>query len=100
MDEPTETPVARTLTNRRVAQLLDLTHSGVSRIRSGDRLPSIDLMSTIAKVLDWPVNEQFAARDKGRDAYKTGFEEAVRRYAENHPDVEPDGDATGAAVPA
>lgn len=46
------------VTNQRVAEDLGLTHSGVSRIRSGDRLPSISVMIKVEEVLGWRVQSQ------------------------------------------
>lgn len=67
------------VTNQRVAEDLGLTHSAVSRIRSGDRLPSINLVRKIAAVLAWPVEDQIATLDPAE--YAVGFEAILaKRY--------------------
>lgn len=46
------------LTNEALGQALGVTHATISRIRSGSRLPSGEVMSAIAKLMDWPIEEQ------------------------------------------
>lgn len=58
----TETPA---LTNGEVAEALGLSESGVSRLRSGDRLPSLSVMQQIEKVYGWSVQGQSNARSAG-----------------------------------
>lgn len=48
-------------TNSEIAQLLGLTHSGVSRIRAGLRIPSFTTMAAIATEFDWPIEQQVGA---------------------------------------
>jgi len=55
-------------TNVQVAQAIGMTHSGVSRIRSGDRLPSVEKMVEIAAALGWSVEDQVKARTEGKYA--------------------------------
>lgn len=62
-------------TNSEVGAALGLTHSGVSRIRSGKRLPSIDRMNHIAEFYGWGVEAQMEARAAG--TYATEFEKAI-----------------------
>lgn len=72
----TETaPIAPT--NQDVAAKIGLTHSGVSRIRSGDRLPSIPTMARIETVYGWTVQDQVSARGTGK--YAEEFEGALIR---------------------
>lgn len=74
-DMTTKAPV----TNQRVADDLGLTHSAVSRIRSGDRLPSLKLVQKIALVYGWSVEEQIADHDAER--YAIAFEAILsKRY--------------------
>ena len=68
------------LTNHELGKLVGLTHSSISRIRSGHRLPSPDAMVRIEKVLGWPVAEQIGARS-GEGKYAKAFERRIRAYA-------------------
>lgn len=54
-----------TRTNGEVASALGLSKSGVSRLRSGDRLPSLALMQRIEKAYGWTVQAQSDSRAKG-----------------------------------
>lgn len=76
---PEELPVmatAPTLTNRELGDLVGLTHSSISRIRSGTRIPSSDVMLQIERVFGWPIDEQIRARSK----YAAEFERRVVAY--------------------
>lgn len=53
-------------TNVEVAERLGLTHSGVSRLRSGDRRASFDVMARIEKRLGWELSYQVNARRDGK----------------------------------
>lgn len=70
-----KTPAVVSPTNSEVGDKLGLTHSGVSRIRSGKRLPSIDRMNHIAEAYNWDIESQMQARADG--VYAAGFEEAI-----------------------
>jgi transcriptional regulator with XRE-family HTH domain len=71
--------VKAAVTNQRVADDLGITHSMVSRIRSGDRLPSLQLVRRIADRLGWAIDEQIATLDP--EKYAAGFEELLaKRY--------------------
>lgn len=59
-------------TNEWVAQQLGLTHSMISRIRSGDRRPSIEVMGKIQERFHWSLNKQLEARREGN--YAAQFE--------------------------
>lgn len=63
------------ITNVQVGDDIGLAHSTVSRIRSGDRLPSVDIMVEIERVYQWKVNWQIRARMNGNYAEK--FEELL-----------------------
>lgn len=69
----------KNMSNTAVAALIGLTHAQVSRIRSGDRLPSIETMMNIHKVFGWSMDEQATARLQ--NLYGPRFEEAIGRYA-------------------
>lgn len=67
------------VTNQRVADDLGVTHSMISRIRSGDRLPSLQLVRRISGALGWPVEDQVASLDPVK--YAEEFERLlVKRY--------------------
>lgn len=48
------------VTNPEVGKLLGISYSGVSRIRSGGRYPSLAVMRKVAAAYGWPVGEQAA----------------------------------------
>jgi transcriptional regulator with XRE-family HTH domain len=67
------------VTNQRVAEDLGVTHSAVSRIRSGDRLPSLALVRRISARYNWSVEEQIEDLDPTR--YAAAFEAILaKRY--------------------
>lgn len=57
--------------NEKVGKLLGVSHATVSRYRSGDRLPNIDVMGRIARILGWSMDDQYRAREAG--SYATEF---------------------------
>ena len=66
-------------THQHVANLLGLTVASVSRIRTGNRLPSLEVMTKIRDLLDWSIDDQTAARDA--DRYATEFNDRLERHA-------------------
>ena len=60
------------VTNQRVAEDLGITHSAVSRIRSNDREPSLNLMMRITALTGWGLNSQAMAIAAGN--YGSMFE--------------------------
>lgn len=60
------------VTNVQVGDDIGLDHTTVSRIRTGTRLPSIDVMVDIARVYGWNVEKQIEARME--DRYQERFE--------------------------
>lgn len=66
-----------TITNESIARDLGVSHSTVSRIRSGDRLPSVPLMVQIERAYNWSVQEQVRSRESGK--YPSAFEYAVQQ---------------------
>lgn len=62
------------ISNIQLGKLIGLSHASVSRIRSGDRLPSIRAMARIARLCDWSIDDQVAAREAGN--YPEEFEKA------------------------
>lgn len=67
-------------TNVEIGRRLGLGDSGVSRIRSGERYPSLAVMRKIGMVYRWPLDEQLGLiPDAGRDGrYAEAFERRVR----------------------
>ena len=72
-----DTPAVVPATNSQLARLLGMSTSGISRLRSGGRLPSVALMLRIEGKLGWSVAEQAIARERG--TYGVEFEAAVTR---------------------
>lgn len=68
-----------TLLNRRVATDLGLSESGASRLRSGDRMPSLALMQKIEAVYGWTVQGQSNAR--AHDDWTGAFEAVLQQKA-------------------
>jgi transcriptional regulator with XRE-family HTH domain len=67
------------VTNQKVADDLGITHSAVSRIRSGDRRPSLDVMLKMHEEWKWPLDVQAFCLTMG--TYTENFEaELVKRY--------------------
>lgn len=67
------------VTNQRVADDIGLTHSAVSRIRSGDRMPSLKVVRRIAAEYGWPIEDQIKSLDPA--VYAEAFEALLaRRY--------------------
>lgn len=63
----------------RTADLLGVSAATVSRICSGDRRPSLDLMFVIEKEMRWPLTEQAEAIQAGTyaDRFKDRMEPEV-----------------------
>lgn len=57
-------PVPR-VTNQELGELIGLSHSSVSRLRSGERGTSTTVMLQIEKVLKWDLHDQIQRRDDG-----------------------------------
>lgn len=71
------------LTNETLGQALGVTHATISRIRSGSRLPSGEVMSAIAVLMEWPIEEQMKlklASTEDAPTYAEQFKEH-ERYA-------------------
>lgn len=65
------------MTNQEVANLIGLSHSSVSRIRKGERSPSLGAMVRIDASLDWPIDQQVTAKIEG--VYAAYFEGQIDR---------------------
>lgn len=72
--------------NQAVAELLGMSMSGVSRLRTGSRNPSPRTMVTIEERLGWPATKQLEASLRGE--YAQAFNLALRRYQQKQPKPE------------
>lgn len=79
------------VTNRRVGEDLGVSHATISRIRSGDRVPSLALMGKIERLTRWKLDRQVRARIEGK--YAAQFEVALSRHYD--PSLVTDGIASG-----
>jgi transcriptional regulator with XRE-family HTH domain len=80
MNEQDTRPAGTAATNPEVGKLVGLSYSGVSRIRSGDRYPSLQVMRKIAAAYSWPVSEQLDLipdNKKPGTAYALEFERRI-----------------------
>lgn len=69
------------MTNEAIGQMIGLSHSAVSRLRRGQRLPSVPIMVAIELEFGWLVADQVKARTcDGVAAYASQFNEAVTAY--------------------
>lgn len=68
------------MTNERVAELLGVHHSMVSRLRSGERFPSVPLMTKIESIFRWKMSAQ--AKVFATPGYARGFERAISHLCE------------------
>lgn len=64
-------------TNVQIGALIGMGYTGISRIRTGDRHPSIEAMRRIERALEWPCSDQIEWRERGKYA-----EEFERRAAQ------------------
>jgi transcriptional regulator with XRE-family HTH domain len=51
--------------NEEVGRVLGVSHATVSRYRSGDRFPELDVMARIAEIYDWSMDDQYKAKTRG-----------------------------------
>jgi len=69
------------LTNEQVGQLIGLSYSAVSRLRSGNRFPSLEVMYKIEAAFDWPIQDQLRARLVGGAAkYSHQFDSRIHDF--------------------
>ena len=65
---------------------LGVSHATVSRWKSGDRLPELENMAAIAKVLNWSLDDQWTARERG--VYADEFSDRVAARDSGSPVVQ------------
>jgi transcriptional regulator with XRE-family HTH domain len=68
------------ITNTQVAADIGQDYTTVSRYRSGQRLPSLEVMLAIEKAYHWSVQDQAMAAQHGRPEYARQFEAALTRH--------------------
>lgn len=68
------------ITNVQVAEDIGQDYTTVSRYRSGQRLPSLEVMLAIEKAYGWSVQSQAEASARGRDVYSIEFEKMLAHY--------------------
>uniref|UniRef100_A0AAU6R606 Helix-turn-helix DNA-binding protein n=1 Tax=Micrococcus phage Olihed TaxID=3092209 RepID=A0AAU6R606_9CAUD len=80
--------MTNTLLNKDVAGRLGLSESGVSRLRSGSRHPSLTVMQSIESAFGWTVQAQSDAIKNG--TWTESFDGVLATHAEeNQPEPEP-----------
>lgn len=82
---PTGTPARPT--HQVVADELDLTVATVSRLRSGDRSPSLETIKAVKQLTGWGIDEQVDA--KSSNAYHTELEKQLTAWWERRQQHEP-----------
>ena len=65
------------MTQTRLASELGVSLATISRVRSQDRNPTLDLMSRVSKVYGWSIGDQATAWDEGK--WLHGFEDLIQR---------------------
>lgn len=50
------------LTNQALGDALGVSHAQASRYRSGDRVPTDLVMLKVARLMDWPIEDQIAKK--------------------------------------
>lgn len=78
------------VTHPEVGKMIGLSYSGVSRIRSGDRYPSLAVQRKIRDAYGWPLADQQALiPDKGRNMeYAHEFERRINAHRPAAPAAE------------
>jgi transcriptional regulator with XRE-family HTH domain len=72
------------MNGRQLAEALGVSQAHASRLRSGDRLPSMELMWAIEKVLGWKAADQMASVRAKR--YHTDLSERLDAEDANTPE--------------
>jgi transcriptional regulator with XRE-family HTH domain len=74
--------------NEALGQLLGVSHAAISRYKSGDRFPDLDVLARIAELADWSMDDQYRARQNG--TYSDEFGRRLARVALERGTVEQD----------
>lgn len=71
------------MTNEEIGKLIGLSYSAVSRLRRGERLPSVDVMVAISTHFGWGVADQVQVRtSQGPKAYAGRLNEVIQASME------------------
>jgi transcriptional regulator with XRE-family HTH domain len=69
------------MTNEEIGKLIGLSHSAVSRLRRGERLPSIQVMLNVQDVFGWAITDQIWVRSyAGAGGYGQAFNDELDAY--------------------
>lgn len=78
--------VKQGMTQTRLASELGVSLATVSRVRSQDRNPTLDLMSRISRVYGWSIGDQATAWEAGK--WLHGFEDLIQRLGSGDLEME------------
>jgi transcriptional regulator with XRE-family HTH domain len=74
------------MTNEKIGELIGLSYSAVSRLRRGERLPSVDVMVAISAHFGWGVADQVQVRtSQGPRAYAGRLNEYIQLKVDDTP---------------
>ena len=77
------------MTNGEIGKLIGLSYSAVSRLRRGERLPSVQVMVAIESHFNWSVSDQVKVRtSQGPKAYAHRLNEAVEAVVDDTPGLQ------------
>lgn len=80
-EAPPATGPAR-LTNVELGELIGLSHSSASRVRSGQRAPGYRVMLAIERHFQWALQDQVRVLDQDRQTYGEELERHATAYLE------------------
>ena len=66
-----------------MAKVLDVSEATVSRLCSGERRPSLDLMIKIRDELAWPLDNQADVLNVGGSFWSAKFKERVEQHGDS-----------------
>ena len=76
------------VTNDKIGELIGLSYSAVSRLRRGERLPSVGVMVAISERLGWAVEDQVSVRvGQGAGAYSRRLNDYLDKLEDDTPEV-------------
>jgi plasmid maintenance system antidote protein VapI len=67
------------LSNVALGDSLGVSHATISRIRSGNRTPSTDLILRISKLFDWSIEEQIEAKMRQHEGVDRAYADEFAR---------------------
>lgn len=76
------------MTNEKIGELIGLTYSAVSRLRRGERLPSVEVMVAISDHFGWGVADQVQVRtSQGPNGYARVLNDKLDEYIATRPGI-------------